>query len=347
MSLKRIAPWYTGSTRVGSVATLCVLTIVVFGLTRTSSADGLKPRATVVKPAMTQVDSARFRTDVITVKFHDDLLVRLRNDGLTDLGTGALNGTESVFTQIAGGRWERTHSLPEAQLDGLRAKAQSNLRRQVADLNLQYHYYLSEGLDAGTAIDALNSLDSVEIALPVPLPVVPPVPGSYQANQGYLNAATAGVDANCMWQLLGGTGTNVSIADLEYSWNMSHQDYSATLLGATPNDPFSDDNHGTAVLGEMVSINNGWGTTGISYGSTMYVVATNTGSGSGTWDIGAAITTALGTLTAGDVILIEQQMQGPNYTGVPPGTQFGLVPVEWYQPWYNTIVTAVGNGVVV
>ncbi|MCP4248525.1 MAG: S8 family serine peptidase, partial [bacterium] len=169
-----------------------------------------------------------------------------------------------------------------------------------------------------------------------------------QPSQGYLNAATAGIDANCMWQLPGGTGANSAIADLEYSWNLAHQDLgTVTLLGAAPNDPFADDNHGTAVLGEMVSLNNGWGVTGATYNSTMYVVAVNTGPGAGTYNVGAAITTALGTLTAGDVILIEQQFAGPNYTGIPAGTQFGLVAVEWYQPYYNAIVTAVGNGVVV
>ncbi len=338
MSLKRIVP---------VLSTLCAVAIVVFGVAETSFADGLAPRQIVVKPANTQVDLIRFRTDVISVKFRDDQIVRLGEKGLTDLGTGALNGTEDVFAQIAGGRWERAHTLSVAQLNRLRATAQNRLQREVADLNLQFNYYLPEGLDAETAIDALNSLDIVEIALPAPRPMAAPLPPSFQASQGYLNAATAGVDAVCLWQLVGGTGSNVSIADIEYSWNMNHQDYSATLLGATPNDPFNDNNHGTAVLGEMVSISNGWGTTGISHGSTMYVVAANTGSGSGTYDVGAAITTAMGTLSAGDVILIEQQIAGPNYTGIPPGTQFGLVPVEWYQPWYNTIVTAVGNGVVV
>ncbi|HYE01599.1 MAG TPA: S8 family serine peptidase, partial [Phycisphaerales bacterium] len=54
--------------------------------------------------------------------------------------------------------------------------------------------------------------------------------------------------------------------------------------------------------------------------------------------VGAAITTALGTLGAGDIILIEQQAFGPggNY-----------VPCEWVVSIYNAIVVAVGNGVIV
>src|SRR5262249_33716082 len=69
--------------------------------------------------------------------------------------------------------------------------------------------------------------------------------------------------------------------------------------------------------------------------------------GEGTWDIGAAISRALTRLSAGDVILIEQQMAGPNYTGDPPETQFGLIPIEWWRPWYDAIRTAAANNVIV
>lgn len=294
------------------------------------------------------MNPAVHRTERITVKFRDGLVVRLRNSALANLDSSTLRAAPDLPSGFAGGTWERAFNLPEEKLDALRLTAEANLGKEVADLNLQFNLVLPPGVDAGQTIDALNALDCVEIALPVPLPVAPPTPPNYQSNQGYLNAATSGVNAICMWQLPGGTGLNSSVADLEYSWNLSHNDLSTTtLLGSTPNDPFNDDNHGTAVLGEIGSLSNGWGVTGIAYGCTMYVVATNTGSGSGTWDVGAAVMTALGTLTAGDVILIEQQYAGPNYTGSPPGTQFGLIPVEWYQPWYNAIVTAVGNGVVV
>jgi hypothetical protein len=63
--------------------------------------------------------------------------------------------------------------------------------------------------------------------------------------------------------------------------------------------------------------------------------------------VGGAVTTALVTLRAGDVIIIEQQMAGPMYTGFPPGTQTGLIPVEWHRPWYDAIRTAVANNVIV
>jgi subtilisin family serine protease len=141
----------------------------------------------------------------------------------------------------------------------------------------------------------------------------------------------------------GGYGEAVRVCDLEYSWNLSHQDLPAiTRLGINPSDPYNDTNHGTAVLGELFGRENGWGVTGGVPSAVPYVAHTNFTTG---YNVAQAITNSLGTLGQGDVIIIEQQFQGPNYTGVPTGTQFGLVPVEWNLGVYNTILTAIGNRV--
>lgn len=323
------------------------------------AAESLTPRPQISKPEHTKVDGARFRTDAICVKFRDGLSVRLRNGSLTDMGTGVLRGAEDVLGSVAAGRWERTHSPPEEVLDQLRQTAQYNLGRAVGDLNLKFNLFLPDGADPAATIDALNALDSVEIALPMPLPVPLPQPPDFEADQGYLDAATDGIDAECMWMLPGGTGAGVQIADLEYSWNLNHQDFPpvTVLLDPTadpPHDPFNDDNHGTAVLGEIAARDDGLGVTGIAHDSTIFVVPTNTNPGADPanddWDIGAAIVLALTEWQpdpAGNVILIEQQMRGPNWTGIPQGTQFGLVPVEWWPWWYDEIVIAVGMGVTV
>lgn len=330
-----------------NIARVGVMTVVCLGLLLVPLAGAgtaLVERPAVIKPAHTEI-SEHYRDDVVSVQFADGLNVRVRDDALTDFGGGALDELGALLTT---GRWERPYAASEEQLERWRTTAEENLGREVADLNLQYYYWLPEGADVEATLDALNALDCVEIALPMPRPVPPPLPPNYQASQGYLNAATTGIDALGMWGLPGGAGDAVAVADLEYSWNFSHNDLqNVGLLGAMPNDPYNDTNHGTAVLGELVGVSNGWGVTGATHHSAMYVVATNTGPGSGVWDVGAAVTTALGRLGPGDVILIEQQMAGPNYTGSPPGTQFGLVPVEWYLPWYNAIVTAVGNDVIV
>ena len=326
---------------------LCIIAVLYASMSIGSPAFAEEPlpRAPSIKPAHTTVP-AHHRRDAVAVKFRDDLTIRAVNGTLTDRSSGDLDtASQAVLKDLGGGQWDPAYSPDESRLEQLRQTAQKNLGRAVADLRTQFIFRLPSGADAATTIDMLNALDIVEIALPLPEPVPLPLPPSYQSNQGYLNAATAGVDALGMWANYGANGAGVRIADLEYSWNLNHQDLgTVTLLGPAPVDPFSDDNHGTAVLGEFGALSNGWGVTGIAYGVTKHVVATNTSAG---WNIGAAITTALGTLSAGDVILIEQQYAGPNYTGSPPGTQVGLIPVEWYLPWYNAIVTAVGNNVVV
>jgi hypothetical protein len=305
----------------------------------------LIPRTPFVKSPQTTM-AVYHRRDAISVKFRDDLNIRPAAGSLTDRNSGALNpAAQAVIAQL-GGEWKPEYSVPEDKLHTLRRNAEANLGKAVADLRTQFVLTLSPGADPATTIDTLNTLDIVELASPLPLPMPAPLPGEFQANQGYLNAATAGVDAVGTWDApFNAIGAGVRICDLEYSWNFAHQDLPpVTFLGPPLIDPFNDTNHGTAVLGEMGSLNNGWGTTGIAYGATFYVAATNTTSG---FSVGNAILTALGTLTAGDMILIEQQTAGPNYTGIPSGTQFGLIPVEWVGSTYNAIVTAVGNGVTV
>ena len=319
-----------------ALATLCVLAALTL---LASSVDAqLVSRPDVIKPVKTRVDNARFRSNVITVKFRDGLLVRLRNGSLTDMDTGSLDGAEEVLASVAGGRWNRTHFLPEDKLDELRQTAQRNLGRAVADLNLQFTLFLPRGADAAATIDAFNAIDGVEIALPIPKPVPPPLPPNFQPNQVYEDAGPAGISAEEVWANLGITGGGIKIVDVEYSWNLNHLDLPpTTVLGFDPVDPFNNNNHGTAVLGEVAAIENGWGVTGIAYDAQFYVAGTWNGA---VWDVGGAIITALGTLGPGDIIIIEQQFVGPN-----GGTAY--IPIEWWLPWYNAIVTAVGNGVIV
>lgn len=308
----------------------------------------LEPRQAVHKPEHTDVNPVVDRTDIIHVKFHDGLRIRLRAGALTDFGTQRVAEVNQLDRRLGGGEWSRVHSIDEDDLEALRQRAQAQLGKAIADMNLEFYYRLPAGADAADTIDAFNALPNVELARPVSLPVPAPTPPNYQSNQGYLNAATAGVDTTCMWQLPNGIGTGVNIADLEYSWNLLHQDLlGATIItakpGETATDPFSDDNHGTAVLGELISVNNGSGTVGIANGSQMYVVPVYYNVS--LYSLAAAVTAATNFFSAGDVILIEQQAIGPNWPG--GSSQVGLVPSEWDQSVYSAIQTAIGNGIVV
>ncbi|MBK9138955.1 MAG: S8 family serine peptidase [Verrucomicrobia bacterium] len=300
----------------------------------------LTPRVAPAKPLHTHLSPARDDPARIRVKFRDELPVRLLEAQVNDCGTGAVNKALPLLQWLAsaGARWQRLHSLPEAKLAQLREAAQANLGRSMADLNATFVLRLPPGMNAAAVMDELNALPEIELARPMRRAMPLPTPPNLEPEQEYLEAATAGVDAPSLWTLPGGTGTGVRIADIEYDWNFNHADLSFSLIGPAPVDPFAGSaDHGTAVLGVLGALRNGWGVTGIAHGSALHVVAAHTDDG---LNIPAAITRALDVLTAGDVMVIEQQALGPD-------PDPGLVPAEWDEDVYDAIVIAVGNGVIV
>ncbi len=312
----------------------------------------LAPRLLPSKPEHARVAPGHDRFH-IEVKFTDLLDIGLNARGVpTDRQARVLTGAAAASLAAmatAGGRWERLFGEREARIDQLVGQAEARLLRDIADLNNYFVLEVPEGVRAEDWIDALNALPEVEIALALPLPVPPPstTPPNFESLQGYLNAAPDGIAANQVWSLPGGTGLPpggpaVKVCDFEYDWNLDHQDlpfmHYIVPPGFSPYSPFNDNNHGTAVMGELVSISNGWGTTGAVYEADPYCAPTALNNG---WRLSTALVHASDSLGPGDVFLIEQQVAGPNATG---NGQEGLVPVDWWGSVYNAVVTAVGNG---
>lgn len=289
----------------------------------------------LVKPEHARLESFHAR-DHIRVKFQDGLVVRARSGELTDLGTGALDAARATLANFAGGTWKAAHSVDENTLARLRTNARERLGRHVADPNLQFDFVLPEGVTAELAIDTFNRLACVELADAAQVCAPPPTPPDFQPNQKYMRHAPTGVSAETAWGFTGGTGTGVRVCDIEYSFNASHADLPpVTLLGATVVDPFNSPQHGTAVIGAIAAVPNGFGITGMAHGVSVYFAGANTVNG---YHIDAAITAAVAAFSPGDVILIEQQAFGPGNV---------LVPAEWDVTVYNAIQLAVGNGIVV
>jgi len=345
--MKRVLSLF-GRSSLGILIAALLISLAATVSSQTTGGAELKARKLAQKPPHTRLKAGDDQTR-IEVKFLDGLRFDVNPAGvLIERPQKGLEHHQSkrALAQIRknGGRWHRMAALSEEQMDEKRGNAQRKLRKQVADMNSYFVLTVPEGEDTEKWIDLLNSLPEVEIAIPGALPAPPPLPGNYVIHQGYLGAATGGIDAiNYAWTVPGGTGYYVNICDFEYSWNLNHQDLPSVITlipgGRTAIDPF-DDNHGTAVLGELVSLDNGWGTTGIAYNAQMYVAPVNWDNG---YNLAAAITFAMGYLNAGDIMLIEQQTSGPNH---PEGdTQLGLVPSEWRKAVYDAIVTAVGNGI--
>jgi serine protease len=303
--------------------------------------------------------------DLIEVMFAPDSKVRLRDGALVDLATNALAGVDDVLQKLEWFEWYRICDVPEEQLDEIQARGEANTGKPVYNLNNIYRLRIPMGLDVWTISEELAALPGIMLARPVPKPTPLPTPPNYVPSQGYLRPASStpvGIDADYAWTQPGGNGAGVTVYDLEYSWNYNHADITKALgsqINPNPvSDPLSDDNHGTAVIGELVSDNNGWGTTGICYGASLRTCGTYYYSYSPYYGVyrywwnpaGAiiyAIDDALRNQSLADVILLEQQWP---YTG-----SGSSIPIEWYEtyspdpqtlnPVYAAIVNAVSNNI--
>ena len=318
---------------------LVVLGWVFSGALNLPAAGLRKPEKTILQPGQ--------ETNRVAVKFRDGLNVRLRNNVLISTNAPLSAGARSLLDSLSAGRWERADAVSEDTLDQMRRRAEQRLGRALPDPNLQFYLTLPPGLEAGAVIDRLNRLDMVDLARPVPRCAPAPLPPDFQPLQTNCQAAPIGGGVFEAWTNFGVFGRGVWVADVEYSYNSNHQDLPA-IINLTTNavDPFNDDNHGTATLGEISALQNGWGTTGIAYDATFYFAGADYASG---YNVGSGITTAASQLREGDILLIEQSVWGPNSTqGVmDTGGEFGTVPVEWFEPYYNDIVLAAGLGIIV
>jgi len=299
------------------------------------------PQHVLAKPIKTKLgrfDSREF----IEVKFVDDSQVRLQSGRLSSAKLGRLTALDSL-TGGAGpvAALEPLFHADAATLSALSKSAQA--QGPQPDLSQWFRIRVKPGQDVARVIDELNAMSIVETAYAAPLPVPLPASPNYESNQYYkLPAAQNGIDSEYARTVAGGNGAGVRVLDIEYSWNTGHEDLSklrlagARVNNGTPTDPFNDNNHGTAVMGQLVADNNGIGVTGLVDGASAYMTnAMNTERG---YDPANAILTAANFLRAGDVILIEQQAAGPSACN-------GYVPVEWIASVHAAIVTATNKGI--
>ena len=289
----------------------------------------------------TLADHELFHRGRVIVKFEDSARVRLRANGLVSLAGSDIQPLQKLLSDFHFPFMDRLFTRDESDIDRDIEAARQLSGKQLADLNSYYEFVVAPE-DAGAFIQAMNSLDIVQLAYPTPPPVpppadIPPTTPDFRSNQRYLNPAPDGIDAEAAWNHGGGRGEGVTIIDIEYDWNDNHEDLENALgqkLCYTPQGLYID--HGTAVLGEIGSGDNGYGATGIvnqaSLGMvTQYPVGMSN-------SVARAIDCATSLLDAGDVILLEAQ------TGGPHGA---YVPVEWNQAEYDSIAAATAKGIIV
>jgi subtilisin family serine protease len=200
------------------------------------------------------------------------------------------------------------------------------------------------GRDTRRLAEELNRSEAVWKAYVAPRPVPAAVASgaaagsrNFEPAQGYLHGAPRGIGAAEVWSLAGAKGAGVTICDIEGNWNRSHEDLPAGIaqIGGTLINDLGWRNHGTAVLGEMISLPDSKGTVGISHQATAVVHSAIV---NGVFNTAAAIVNATNALQAGDAILIELQATGPNNK---------YVAMQYWSDIFSAIVAATAKGITV
>jgi len=219
------------------------------------------------------------------------------------------------------------------------------------DLSLWYNVQVNGGrAELAASINALNAVGLIEIAHPAPICeparivshsstsalahaciAMPLGTPDFTDLQDYLFETPVGLDAPSAWAQPGGRGAGMKFIDVELGWTHLHEDFdhSAQFYQGDLNSPdgFYRD-HGTAVVGEVVGMNNGFGITGFASDAEWGTVGI---------DINAWPTVpqwfmeAAEALDPGDIWLIELQM-------FPAGRN--ATPMEYVQVNYDVIWTS-------
>lgn len=296
-----------------------------------------------------QKAKGQYRPRVI-VKFRDH--VQLPYDQTAEkqieaLGIGPWEQLAAQFEGIALSPLftsEKSGEIPEL-MD--RAMAMDPTYR-APDFRAYFTVSVPAGVDPHEVTKTLSMWPSVETAYVEPPPVEPPVVNPTDdprsGNQGYLDPAPDGVDAEYAWGFAGGDGTGQALVDLEWGWTFNHEDlvdHGITLISGSNNSYFF---HGTSVLGEVAARDNTVGCVGITpaVGSVRCVSQWLTGGG---YSTSQPILDAVAVMGFGDVLLLEAQTSLWGYVRVPVEIEPAVFDVIRLATALGIVVVeAAGNG---
>lgn len=296
------------------------LNLIVSGLI--AALIGVVPAHQVVQAA--SISGKKTSKSVLHVKLKNPTGVSLQNNSFVSSKGNDVSGVNKVVS-------------------AKNTKRKDKLFRSTtsSDLSGYYRIVLNDNQNIDAVIRALKQDLNVSEAYAEPLPAPAPTTPNFMPLQAHFTAAPAGLSTASAGTFAGGLGDYVRVADLEYSWNTSHEDISdarqtdTLIANGTPVDPFNDTNHGTSVTGLLNGDVNSFGVKGIVPNSKLHLV--NTYNAEFGWDIPNAIATATSRLSAGDVMLIEQQAWAPD------GVSFA--PIEWVPAVYDAIKVATAKGI--
>src|SRR6185295_15940888 len=284
----------------------------------------LRPRAKPVKSLLFALGPLDHQTDprLLVVKLPDG--ASLAASGGRLLAAGEASGARNLAGRIAGAlsiapgaSVEPLIQVPKPLLDELRRAGEANCGEELADLSQYYRVRVPPG-KGQAVLSALLALPEVENAYAPrgmkPPADIPPTTPDLSGLQGYRAPAPGGIDIAAAWAK-GLRGQGVTVADVEFFWNLHHEDLGQLAsqvppVGIVPESDWlaqsflEDIHHGTASLGVLAAGDNGYGTTGL-VPDAKFRVAPAFRRSAPAWDPANAVVQTTLALKKGDVILIE------------------------------------------
>jgi len=313
-------------------------------------------RAPLVKPELRERPDLSAR---LIVKFHDGARARaeqadgaLRFDG-APMPTARRDLDRALDRTV---RFRPLLDLPAERLVALETRAALRTGVSSADLRGMLvveapDHRLQEIANTLWSSPLVEFVHWEQLAPPPPSSggchdIAPPTP-SYEHQQGYLGP-NPGLNMLAAWETFGARGAGVMIADCEYWFNENHEDLCGIVAepGQTPHPTVISNGwhqHGTAVLGQLVAGDNGYGVTGLVPDATALFFPEWTVEG-GHRRV-TAIANAIASVNVGDIVVLEMQALGAGggyapaevspavWTVVKTGTDAGVI-----------VVAAAGNG---
>src|SRR5687768_8029820 len=277
----------------------------------------------------------------VIVKFKDHVQLPREDTAraMESMGVGPWNALTAQFQGIT---LEPLLSFRPEQFAVLTERARTlDSSFRATNLSAYFAVNLPPGMDAEALVKALSEWESVATAYVEPPPVEPPFVNAADdprsGNQGYLDPAPDGIDAEYAWNFPGGDGAGQTLVDMEWGWTFNHEDLAAhgiTLISGVNHSYFF---HGSAVLGEIAAVDNTLGCVGITPALASIRCVGQHLPGGG-YSTAQPILDAIAVMEFGDVLLLEAQT---NLFG------YSLVPVEIEPAVFDVIRLATSLGIVV
>ncbi len=292
----------------------------------------------------------------LVVKFRDEVLAREIDGDLVSQSGVDLRGiqdqlhvltTELEIGHAEDGVWfEQLIQLPNEVLAYVEGRAA--VRSGVAQPDLAGMFIVHGSADHLEGIaQLLHASDLTEFVYyqqlypDPPCDDIMPITPQYFPNQQGYQGPNPGVNMQAAWLLGDATGTDIALADCEYGYVAGHEDLCNITMepGQTIHPDvisFGWDEHGTATLGEVVSLVNDYGCTGLAPDADASFFTE--------WSIEegyrrvTAITNAIASVDAGDVVMLEMQT-------VQWGTNYG--PAELDAAVWTVVRSATDAGIIV